>query len=118
MGRSLHIPVQLGLICALVACDNGLVPTLSPTAPGAPLTPTQPTASTSDAELCDGIDNDGDGQVDEGLLVTWYEDADNDGYGSPSSTVEACEAPDGFVDIAGDCDDSEPGAWDLSLIHI
>jgi hypothetical protein len=64
-------------------------------------------------ETCDGDDNDCDGLVDDedGDLIdasTWYEDADDDGWGDDSSSAEACEAPSGFVEQAGDCDDGDP----------
>ena len=63
-------------------------------------------------EVCDGADNDCDGEVDEGFeLQTWYQDLDGDGYGNSLVVVQArCEAPDGYVDIGGDCDDTEPDA--------
>ena len=38
-----------------------------------------------DHEICDGIDNDGDGVVDNGLEYAHYwPDADGDGYGGPT----------------------------------
>ena len=57
-------------------------------------------------ELCDGFDNNCDGQIDEGVLTAFYVDSDSDGFGNPSIVVEACETPDGFVTNGSDCDDS------------
>ena len=66
------------------------------------------------AEDCDGIDNDCDGDVDEGLLLTWYIDADEDTHGDPDGATDACVQPVGYVDNADDCDDTSalffPGA--------
>lgn len=41
--------------------------------------------------------------------VTWYADADKDGYGNPDEPVRSCDdqPPDGFVDDASDCDDAD-----------
>ena len=69
------------------------------------------------AEICDGIDNDCNGEIDEGVLETYYADTDGDGFGDIEQATEACEALDGYVPNSNDCDDSEatiyPGAEEL-----
>ncbi len=60
-------------------------------------------------ELCDGIDNNCDRSVDEGLPVDWwYPDEDADGSGSYTGSVVSCDPPDGWVSTVGDCDDHDP----------
>ncbi|MEY3211934.1 MAG: hypothetical protein RIT28_2415, partial [Pseudomonadota bacterium] len=58
-------------------------------------------------ERCDERDNNCDGEVDEGVLATFYADLDEDGYGDEAVAEEACEAPEGFVSRPGDCDDGD-----------
>ncbi|MCP4806035.1 MAG: hypothetical protein GY913_34395 [Proteobacteria bacterium] len=61
-------------------------------------------------ETCDGRDQDCDGSIDEGLTgpFTFYEDVDEDGYGSGRELVSStCEAPDGYAYSGGDCNDGD-----------
>jgi len=66
-------------------------------------------------EVCDGIDADCDGVIDDNPSdgSAWYLDSDGDGYGG-SSRLLACTNPAGYVSQPGDCDDSRsdvnPGA--------
>lgn len=60
-------------------------------------------------ERCDGIDNNCTGIADESTAVdaiTWYLDADGDGYGTASSTTPACSKPAGYSGVGTDCNDA------------
>ena len=59
-------------------------------------------------EICDGIDNNCDGNLDDGVLTIYYRDMDGDSYGNPSNTTQACSQPTGYVSNDDDCDDSDP----------
>jgi len=51
-------------------------------------------------EICDGLDNDCDATVDEGVTATYYQDSDDDGYGNILVTTGGagiCTAPSGWT---------------------
>ncbi|MEY3213748.1 MAG: hypothetical protein RIT28_4229 [Pseudomonadota bacterium] len=63
-------------------------------------------------ERCDLEDNDCDGDIDEDAIdaPTWTGDKDGDGFGKSSSgQIIACEAPEGYVGNADDCNDGDAG---------
>jgi len=83
----------MGYVAAAGDCDDTL-PTVRPSAP----------------DLCNTIDDDCDGMIDEGAPQgSYYRDDDRDGYGLLSTLIMACSAPAGFVPASGDCDDTRAG---------
>ncbi len=68
-------------------------------------------------EVCNGIDDDCDARTDEGVRISFYEDADGDGFGDPTRRALRCAAPSGYVRNGSDCDDANaavyPGATEV-----
>lgn len=62
-------------------------------------------------EVCDELDNDCDEITDEGVQTTYYADVDDDGFGDPDASMDACAVPTGFVDNNDDCDDADEDAF-------
>jgi subtilase family serine protease len=62
-------------------------------------------------ELCNSVDDDCDGILNEGYpTTTYYRDFDGDGKGNPAVSIESCYQPDGYVANATDCDDNSATA--------
>jgi gliding motility-associated-like protein len=63
-------------------------------------------------EVCNGVDDNCDGTIDEGVLLTYYGDADGDGFGNINDSLWSCAQPDGYIDNTLDCDDSQPSVFE------
>lgn len=86
--------------CGLIDCDDE-----------------NPEINPSASEVCNGVDDDCDGEIDEGVLNIYYQDFDEDGYGNPDENLEACSVPENYVLNSDDCDDSN-GSVNPGMIEI
>ncbi|HHO52134.1 MAG TPA: hypothetical protein ENK18_14985 [Deltaproteobacteria bacterium] len=69
-----------------------------------------PTRHPGAIELCNGIDDDCDGIIDDaGGTAVRYPDVDGDGFGDDARPMPSSCAAAGLVSVGGDCDDSDPG---------
>jgi len=57
-------------------------------------------------EVCNLVDDDCDGQVDDDVGLTFYVDDDGDGFGDATAPVVSCEESPGAVADDTDCDDT------------
>ena len=78
-----------GAACAGVDCDDNNDAVFA----GAP-------------EICNGLDDNCNDDVDEGLITTWYADADGDQFGDADVPMAACVGGSGWATDASDCNDT------------
>ena len=61
-------------------------------------------------EMCDDVDNNCDGLTDDDTsadIMSWYADADADGYGDPAVSAMSCVAGEGWIADWSDCNDAD-----------
>ncbi|MGA1223737.1 MAG: putative metal-binding motif-containing protein, partial [Phycisphaerales bacterium] len=65
-------------------------------------------------EVCNGIDDNCVGGIDDGVGAIYYQDDDGDGYGNAEVSQQACSQPEGYVSNSTDCDDADEAAYPLA----
>ncbi|MEL6342244.1 MAG: MopE-related protein [Myxococcota bacterium] len=107
-------PIAMTLLLALVGCgdnDKDSAEVVDSDGDGFDTTQDCDDANASvfpgASEVCDGLDNDCDEQVDNDPVDgdSYYTDADGDGFGDPSVEVISCTRVDGSVENNTDCND-------------
>jgi large repetitive protein len=93
--------------------DNPLLATVNPT-----ITTTYSIATlSSETATASAADLSGTATVTVTPLITYYADADGDGFGNDAITLQACSQPLGYAAVGGDCDDNNatiyPGAPEI-----
>jgi Putative metal-binding motif len=121
MTHRLKACLFLGVLTMLVGCTDKADEPVDEDGDGAheveDCDDTNPDVHPGAVEVCDSVDTDCNGLIDDGVTINWFIDGDGDDYGQSGIPVSACEAPAGYVALDGDCDDTDatvyPGAAEL-----
>ena len=62
-------------------------------------------------EICNSLDDDCNGSIDENTGPIWFVDADGDSYGNAAANVQNCAQPSGYVANFDDCDDNNSAIY-------
>ncbi|WP_216611779.1 putative metal-binding motif-containing protein [Myxococcus xanthus] len=86
---------------------DGFVPPGGPMNRGTDCDDSREAAYLGAPELCNGLDDNCDGQMETGVVnKVWYLDGDRDRFGRNGPGTEACDPPSELhVEVTGDCDD-------------
>ncbi len=69
----------------------------------------------SNAQGCSGSAN---ATVSVTNATTWYADVDGDTYGNSASSTLACSQPNGYVAVAGDCNDNDASVHSAQTYYV
>ncbi|WP_338863594.1 putative metal-binding motif-containing protein [Myxococcus stipitatus] len=69
------------------------------------------------AEVCNGADDNCNGTIDDGVLLTFYRDADGDSFGAGAPIGSGCNVPAGASANSQDCNDTNAQIKPGSLKH-
>ena len=113
-------PHRAMLFLFTIGCSPGLAPSTDFTDADGDGVPSFSDCNDEDAgvfpgaeELCNEIDDDCDGEIDEGSATdaeVFYPDLDADGYGDDRYPTPMCSKASGYVKKAGDCEDLDADA--------
>jgi hypothetical protein len=72
-----------------------------------------PTVRPNADDVCNGVDDDCSGAIDDNpfFMTAWYLDGDGDSYGAGPAMAISCESPAGMTSNNSDCNDSRGDAY-------
>jgi hypothetical protein len=103
---------------APVGCDLMRVEVHAGFVFGRDCAPTNSDIHPNQLELCNHVDDNCDGRIDEGVTMAAYYDSDRDGAGQVGAPVQVCpqDLGNGYALFPNDCDDKNPAIVPGSII--